>query len=263
MNEGGGLREWEEVGPASTSSSHPQRYHGQRDWEILDDYDCSVFPPSSHEGLLLPSSEAADAVAGAASPPPPSAVDRGEHWDQDQDEVELPLRRQSPSNSRFLQLARCRLEFGFQHFYSKLLPFLRPRRPFPSAAALLPSAATAAALVAVLFFVRRWRRRRQGLAAENNDSLLRLVREHDEVKKFAFEALQEFYIQVSPANNSLMTNPIGKSWAKSAKNSLPFSPSAGCGKLITCIIASLPLFFHSAMVVLPWKHVEHPSVLML
>lgn len=132
------------------------------------DADCSIFPPSSHEGLQIQEFQLQPTL------PDGDVADR---------------RRLRLSVSR-LQIAgksaKQRMLLGFQSLYSKLLLLLRVDSLNLSSRRVVwsfPTAATATTGVAGVLFL-LWLRRRRVAPAEKDETVLLLIRENQKVCLF-------------------------------------------------------------------------------
>ncbi|XP_058070134.1 uncharacterized protein LOC131219146 isoform X2 [Magnolia sinica] len=149
--------EWEEVEPPQCQS------HVNKEWEMMGGDDCSIFPPSSHEGLPISNTLDVGGAPPAAEPPPSVVIDRG------RDIGELPVQPTSrPSTFTLLRFSK----HQFHLIRSKLLLILRPLTPCP-VWSFAPAAIT---LLGALIY----RCRRRALSMDKESSMLLLIRDKDE-----------------------------------------------------------------------------------
>lgn len=155
MNE---IFDWEQVPEPPPSTPPPPTY----------DADCSIFPPSSHEGLN---------VQEFQLQPSESTLPNGDVAD----------RRLLPLSVSRLQVAgksaKQRMLLGFQALYSKLLLLLpADSLNFSSRRVVwsFPAAAAATTGVAGVLFL-LWLKRRRVAPAEKDETVLLLIRENQKV----------------------------------------------------------------------------------
>lgn len=132
----------------------------------LSEDDCSIFPPSNHEGLH---------VQGFRSFNPPHPEGNAPDW-----RLQLSVSRLRVAG----ESAKQRLLLGFQSLYSKLL-LLRFNSPSFSSGRVVWAfpAATATTGVGVVLFL-WWLRRRRAAPAEKDETVLLLIRENQKVCLF-------------------------------------------------------------------------------
>ncbi|KAK9276018.1 hypothetical protein L1049_005549 [Liquidambar formosana] len=185
-----GFNEWEQI--QSPSPQIPPSAAQPRGWDMVvirDNYlheDCSVFPPSHHEGLQYT----------------PPDVQPHEETNLSSSSLLSEERSQSEEQSRVTGQIGRRLRLRFELLSSRIFRMASTVRScvaFGGGFRSLPSVAgvLAALLLSVLYVrVQRWRRRR--LREENKNSLILLIKEKD-------EKISRLLLQIAQMNDLLST----------------------------------------------------------